>query len=143
MINNFANLSEGEVLLYQELFKPQSLKKKEYFVKSGDKNDKLAFIKKGLIRYFVLKNEEEATSKFTKEFEFIGEYQSFLGRGISIQNIEAIEDCELLTIDYNRLQRIYHETPSGNLIGRKVIEHRFNAMINQLMSIYAQSFRAV
>lgn len=139
MINTFANLSEEEVSLYQQLFKPQSLKKKEYFLKSGDKNDKLAFIKKGLIRYFVLKNEEEATLDFTKEFEFIGEYQSFLERGISIQSIQAVEDCELLTIDYNSLQRIYNETTNGNLIGRKVIEHRFNVMINQLMSIYMHS----
>ena len=136
VFNSIITLTSQEEHLFRELFKPQVLKKKAYFLESGHKNDKVAFLKKGLVRYFVLKNEEEATLEFTKEFEFIAEYQSFIEKSISIQSIQAIEDCELLVIDYDGLQRIYNETKNGNLLGRKVIEHRFNIMINQLLSIY-------
>jgi hypothetical protein len=74
--------------------------------------------------------------EFTKEGEFIAEYQSFVNKGISIQSIQAIEDCELLVISHKDLQHVFSATKNGNLIGRMVVEYRFNAMINQLLSVY-------
>jgi CRP-like cAMP-binding protein len=139
LFNYFTILDSEEEELFRQLFKPAVLKKNEFFLKSGDFNNKIAFIKKGLVRYFVLKEGEEATLEFTKEGEFIAEYQSFINRQESTQTIQAIEDCELLTVSYDGLQQIYNSTKSGNLLGRMVVEHRFNVMINQLLSIYRHS----
>lgn len=136
LFNHFVALDPEEEALFCKLFKPVQLKKNDFFLQSGELNNKIAFIKKGLVRYFVLKNNEESTLEFTKEGEFIAEYQSFINRQQSIQSIQAIEDCELLTITYEGLQQIYSSTRSGNLLGRMVVEHRFNVMINQLLSIY-------
>jgi len=136
VINQMTKLSEEGEDLFREVFKPKTLKKKEYFLEPGQKNDKAAFIKKGLVRYFVIKNEEESTLEFTEELEFVADYPSFISRNLSTQYIQAIEDCELLVTNYDGLQRIYNELDNGNLIGRMVLEHRFSRMMTQIFSIY-------
>lgn len=136
LLLHIAPLSKVELNAILASFKPKSLQKGEYFLQSGEVNKQLAFIVNGLVRYFVFKNNEEATFEFTPEGEFIGDYQSFSNNTPSLQNIQAIEPTELLVIDKKSVQEIFNESPHGNLIGRIIIEHRFDVMVNQLLSIY-------
>ncbi len=87
----------------------------------------------------MFKDEEESTFEFTKEGEFIADYQSFNNKMPSIQNIQAIEDCEMLIINYADVQTVFNTAENGNLIGRHIIEHRFDVMVNQLLAIYMQN----
>jgi CRP-like cAMP-binding protein len=142
LLNIFGSITEintEDEKMIRELFKPFKLNKNEFFLETNAHNDRIAFIGKGLVRYFVYKKDEESTLEFTKEGEFIAEYQSFTNRQKAIQSIQAIEDCELLVISYDDLQRIFKETKCGNILGRVVVEHRFNIMINQLLSLYMHS----
>lgn len=136
LFNTIQRLEASEEELICTLFKPAFLKKNEFFLQEGKFNNQIAFLRKGMIRYFVYKKGEESTLEFTKEGEFIGECQSFSNRKQSIQNLQAIEDCELLVISYVDLQYFFDISKNGNLIGRLIIEHRFNRMISQLLSIY-------
>ena len=117
-------------------FQLKQLKKGEYFLREGKIAKQIAFINSGLVRYFVHKNEEESTFEFTKEGEFIGDYQSFRHKAASMQNIQAIEDCELLCVSFEKLQQIFDQAENGNLLGRIIVEHRFDVMVGQLLSIY-------
>ena len=134
-----AKLEEEEVSLIRSCFKPFFLAKGAFFLKAGQINRYVGFLKKGLVRYFVYKDADEATFEFTKEGEFIADYQSFNSTTPSIQSIQAIEDCELLVINYPDVQRIFRTTKHGNLIGRHIVEHRFDVMVNQLLAIYMQN----
>lgn len=134
-VRNIVNIEPYEEILLADLFKPLSIRKGHHFLLSGKISKYLGFLTKGLVRYYVHKNDADATIEFTKEGEFVGDYQSFMGRTVSEQNIEAIEDCELLVIDYEGLQQIFNETRNGNLLGRIIIEHRFNIMLKQLLSL--------
>ncbi len=139
LLNQMVPLDKNETELIRSSFKPLNLKKGEYFLQSGEINKHVGFLAKGLVRYFVFKDDEESTFIFTKEGEFIADYQSFNNKTKSVQNIQAIEDCELLVIDYASVQHIFSVTPNGNLIGRLIIEHRFDVMVNQLLAIYMQN----
>jgi CRP-like cAMP-binding protein len=108
-------------------------------LKEGTVSRYVGFLHKGLVRYFVHKDGEESTFEFTSEGEFIGDYQSFRNATATIQNIQAIEDCELLIIDYPNIQNIYNTTKNGNLIGRQIITHRFEIMVNQILEVYMQN----
>lgn len=131
-------LEKMEADLICDSFKPMILKKGEFFLKEGTINNHIGFLNHGLVRYFVHKKGEESTFEFTKEGEFIGDYQSFRNSKRSMQNIQAIEDCKLLIIDYPTIQNLYQNTPHGNLLGRKLITHRFEIMVNQLLDVYMQ-----
>ena len=139
LINQITVLEEKEIELIKSSFKPLHLSKGDYFLETGEINKHVGFLHKGLVRYFVYKDEEESTFEFTKEGEFIADYQSFNNKTESVQNIQAIEDCEILIINFDNVQTIFNTTKNGNLIGRLIIEHRFDIMVNQLLAIYMQN----
>lgn len=139
LLNRIVLLNDVEQKIICERFKTLNLKKGDYFLQEGEVSKHVGFLHKGLVRYFVHKNEQEATFEFTKEGEFVSDYQSFNTQTPSLQNIQAIEDCELLIITQPDLQFIYQNTPSGNLLGRVILEHRFDVMVRQLMAIYMQN----
>jgi len=142
LINLFSQITEldkKEEELIKSSFKSFFLAKGTFFLRAGEVNKHVGFLQKGLVRYFVYKNDEESTFEFTKEGEFIADYQSFNNNTVSIQNIQAIEDCEMLIINYPSVQAIFNTTKNGNLIGRHIIEHRFDVMVNQLLAVYMQN----
>ena len=132
-------LEPQEEELFKHAFVPFSLKKNEHFLQATQVNKRLGFLCKGLVRYYVFKNEEEATLEFTKEGEFVADYGSFISKEPSIQNIQALEDCEFLIIDYDTLQQLYTISRNANLLGRVIIEHRFIIMVNQLLTVHRYS----
>lgn len=138
LISSIAKIEDNEIELIKESFKPLYLDKGDFFLEAGKINRHVGYLNKGLVRYFVYKDGEESTFEFTKEGEFIADYQSFNNKTISLQNIQAIEPCELLIINYADVQSIFRNIRNGNLIGRVIIEHRFSIMVNQLMAIYMQ-----
>jgi len=138
-LSQIADLDGEEIELIKTSFKPLSLPKGSFFLREGEVAKHVGFLQKGLVRYFVYKNDEESTFEFTKEGEFIADYDSFRNHKVSVQNIEAIEDCELLVINFQDVQTIFNTTKNGNLIGRHIIEHRFDVMVNQLLAVYMQN----
>ena len=139
LFNQITVLEEKEIELIKSSFKPLYLTKGDFFLEAGKINKHVGFLHKGLVRYFVYKDGEESTFEFTKQGEFIADYQSFNNKTESIQNIQAIEDCEMLIINFDNVQTIFNTTNNGNLIGRLIIEHRFDVMVNQLLAIYMQN----
>ena len=135
-LRQIAPLEIDEEQFFRSIFKEMHIKKGDFFLKAGEINNKLGFVNKGLIRYFVYKNDDESTIEFTSEGEFIAEYQSFLDNSEAIQYIQAIEDTTLLVTDNDSIQQLYNKTKHGNLIGRLVIEYRYNHLMKQLLSIY-------
>jgi CRP-like cAMP-binding protein len=138
-LSHITELDEQEVDLIKSSFKPFFLAKGSFFLRAGEVNKHVGFLNEGLVRYFVYKDDEESTFEFTKEGEFIADYQSFNNNTVSIQNIQAIEDCEMLIINYPNVQTIFNTTKNGNLIGRLLVEHRFDVMVNQLLAVYMQN----
>ncbi len=132
-------LEPQEEELFKHAFVPFSLKKNEHFLQATQVNKRLGFLCKGLVRYYVFKNEEEATLEFTKEGEFVADYGSFISKEPSIQYIQALEDCVFLIIDYDKLQQLYAISRNANLLGRIIIEHRFIIMVNQLLTVHRYS----
>lgn len=139
LVGQIAELDNMEVELIKSSFKPLSISKGTFFLRAGEVNKHVGFLDKGLVRYFVYKNDEESTFEFTKEGEFIADYQSFNNHSASLQNIQAIEDCDLLLINYPSVQNIFNTTKNGNLIGRHIIEHRFDVMVSRLLALYMQN----
>ncbi len=135
-LKTITTLESQEEELFLKAFKPHTIKKSEHFLQASEVCTKLGFLCKGLVRYYVFKNDEEATLEFTKEGEFVADYGSFISKEPSIQNIQALEDCEFLVIDYVELQKLYKISRNANLLGRIIIEHRFIIMVNQLLTVH-------
>lgn len=115
----FQYLSQFDFLSTQEVdhmiakFTYKTIKKNELFIKAGTVCDQLAFIQKGAVRAFSSDdNGLETTTCFSFENQFVTVYDSFISRGSAQKSIQALEDCDLLTINYTTFRQLAMEIPS-------------------------------
>ena len=110
-------------------FKEQTLKKGDFFVQKGKVCRQIAFINKGILRtYYLNEKGEETTSCFCTENNFTTSYKSFILQNASILSIQAMEETELLIIDYIDLQKLYGISPIWQNVGRVFAEKEYIIM---------------
>jgi len=138
-IANVVPLSERDKQVIQKLFERKEIAKDDYFVKEGQVCKHAAFILKGLMRFYINLNGEEKTYAFREEKKFVSNYQSFIPQIPSQQNIQALEDCEILTINYENLQKFYANVSHGERFGRLMVENIFIEILKELNSFYTDT----
>lgn len=105
---------------------PLKIPVKEYFLKEGTVCQQMAFIEKGELRMFYITEEgKEINVEFFFENDFVASYQSFLQQTNSKYYIQAISDCELITISHKTLQNAYANSPYWQKFGRIIAEKVF------------------
>ncbi len=124
-INQFIETSEEEKDLLERSFTYREVAKKFRLVDFGKVSTHIYFINKGIIRLFYPKEGEEITGYLFKENLFSSSYDSFLTQTPSSQILEAVEDCELLVISSEDMERLYAKIPSMHIFTRKMAEQRF------------------
>jgi len=130
-------LSSEEEELVSRLFTESVLKAGDYFLEEGKICRSVAFIEKGLLRYFVTQDGVEKTIYFSREGEWVCNYRSFLPVVPSDTSIQALEETVLWVVSYDGLQRFYREVAGGERFGRLAIEQVFLTSIEQVRSLYA------
>ncbi len=102
----FGVVKSDELKVISSLFKLTTVKKGEYFLKTGKQSDKLSFIQAGLMRVFVTTEEKEITQWISSKGYFVTDLSSFVFENPARWTIQALVDTELYTInrkDYNRI----------------------------------------
>lgn len=135
-IKQLISITNDEALLLSQLFIEKQLKKGEHFLNEGQVCRSLAMISAGLVRYYINEDGKEGTYYFSKEGEFVCDYESFLRQVPSSKNIQALEDTSLYIISYNGLQQVYRDLEEGERLGRIGIEQVFVSVLQQLTSFY-------
>ena len=135
-IRCYITVSPEEEAIVSQLFTELRLKAGEYFLREGHICRHVAFVAKGLVRYYINYDGLEKTIFFSREGEFVSEYQSFIPQVASGKNIQALEDTLLYVITRENLQRFYKEVREGERFGRLGIEDIFLAVSQQLDSLY-------
>jgi CRP-like cAMP-binding protein len=113
--------------------------KKEQLLRSGQVENYLSFIEKGIVRLYIPKNHDELTFGFVFEGAFVSAYDSFLTQKPSEYIVEAISETVLWRVSYSDLQDIYNHTSIGNTIGRKASETLFLIKSKRELSLLRDS----
>ena len=111
-INSYFGVQQKDLQTISILFKEELLKKGDYFLKTGKSCDKLSFIKSGLLRIYVDKEEKEITQWISSKGYFVTDLSSLVFNAPARWNIQALTDSELYTINKQDYQQI------GKLIAR-------------------------
>lgn len=88
------------------LFKPDQIKKNNFFIKSGEACDKLSFVESGFLRLFRIHEEKDITQWIFSKGYFIGDMPSLVFGSASRWSIQALTDISMFTIhkaDYERI----------------------------------------
>jgi CRP-like cAMP-binding protein len=101
---------------------PVTFRKGESLHRAGTVCNYIYFIKSGAVRGYIRDGKKDSTTWITVEGEMVTAIYSFLKQETSIENVQALEDCELLAISYTDLQRAYERFPGFNIIARFIYE---------------------
>jgi CRP-like cAMP-binding protein len=115
--------SEKELDLIDVYFEQKNLKKKEFLLKDDTICNFIAFISKGSIRHFHVKNGDEKTCDISFEKMWVTDFQSFTHNNISIMNLQAMEDTTFFLIRKPNLYKLYQECPIYETFGRLMAEN--------------------
>lgn len=106
--------------------KAEHLAAKTIMLRPGETARRIYYIKKGFIRSFFIDSEgREHTTGFAGTNQLITSTASFLLQQPGDGYLQALSDCELLSLSYHQLQSYYADFPQGNLIGRILVERHF------------------
>ncbi len=133
-VQTYFGVSNDELYRVSEFFKPATLKKNEYFLKSGRYSDRLGFVQSGIIREFVLVNEKEVTKWISTNGYFVVDLSSFVFQQTARWNIQALTDCELFVIHQKDYQQIGKAIPRWAELEKLFIAKCFTVLEDRVLT---------
>ncbi|TAF77498.1 MAG: Crp/Fnr family transcriptional regulator [Bacteroidetes bacterium] len=128
-LKQIASITDKEFDDTLSYFVEQNLKKGDFLIKQGKVCRQIAFIVKGTLRtYYFDDKAKEITACFCTENNLTTSYKSFILQEPSNLALQAIEDTQLLVIDYENLQKLYAKSTIWQTIGRTVAEREYIVM---------------
>jgi CRP-like cAMP-binding protein len=105
---------------------PRQTVRGEYLLKAGEICQHLYFIRKGAIRGYAKEGSKEITTWITAENEMVTSIRGLKLQQPSLENIQAIEACDLVMVRYDNLQFLYEHYIEMNIVGRKLLEQYYS-----------------
>jgi CRP-like cAMP-binding protein len=99
--------------------------KRKLLLKEGMVCEHIYFIVKGALRGFTREGQKDITTWITVENEMVSSILSLDERVKSIENIQALEKCELLALTLADLEVMYEQFPETNVLARKILQRYY------------------
>lgn len=128
---------EGKIL--ESKLVVEYFKKGETVLHIGDTCTTLRFINSGIARAYII-NEEGKDYTWSIFFNdknshminlFVIDYDSFVNQTPSALNIEALEDCEVISVAYEDIQFLYKNLKNGERFGRLMSQEAYSYLHKQ------------
>ena len=101
---------------------PHRLRKGELLVTAGEVCSAIYYVKRGILRGYVRDGIKDITTWITGETELVSSISSFDLQIPAVENVQAIEDCELVGLTYENMEYLYENFPEVNIVGRKILQ---------------------
>lgn len=101
---------------------PHRLRKGELLVTSGEVCSAIYYVKRGILRGYVKEGIKDITTWITGETELVSSISSFDLQIPAVENVQAIEDCDLVGLTWENMEYLYNNHPEVNIIGRKILQ---------------------
>ncbi len=138
LINKFATVSEAEYAVLEQKLKATSFDRNDCFIEIGQKNERLGFLHKGLLRsYYYDDNGNEVTTAFIQENVFFSELNSYQTDKPSERNIEALEPSEISILTSDDLLEVRDAISSWSVFERKYYELILKEKVNFQRKLYS------
>jgi len=140
-IAKYVKLNDIDWKLIQSKLKIKKFKKNEIIHHSGDISSATMFVNSGLARSYIL-DENGKDNTWSIHFNdnnattvnlFIGDYESFINQTPSQFTIEVLEDCEVVSLDYDDVQFLYDNTKIGNKFGRLIAQEAYTYLHHSII----------
>lgn len=133
ILDQIHELPEKSKLALQNNISEISFLKGHILLKANKVESNIYFIKKGLVRAYI-QRDNEVTFWFGKEGETVISMKSYVEEQPGYENIELLEDCELYELKTNNLKKLFSEDVHIANWGRKFAEKELIKTEERLIS---------
>ena len=120
-ISRYADLTNEELNLILPRIETREVPKRHLLVQTGEQEQYLNLVSKGVLRKYFLKGREEIITQLAKEGDLISSSVSFLSGQPSQYAIEALEPTIVYSLSRENLGQLYALSPRIERLGRIVI----------------------
>ncbi len=143
-ITTQVSIDEVSLVSILDCFEEVTLKKGEYFLKSGTLCRKMAFVDSGYLRMFDIADGKEVTLWIASAGRFVTSLSSFVFQSDNYWNIQAVTDCKLYVISRDRHAQLCKSQPKWLEFDNLLLAHSFalleQSMFSQLHTTARQRF---
>jgi CRP-like cAMP-binding protein len=125
VLNQLYPLSPEAQQYLRDHVTPCTVTKRKLLLKEGMTCEHIYFIVKGALRGFTREGQKDITTWITVENELVSSILSLDERVKSIENIQALEKCELLSLTLAELEVMYERFPECNILARKILQRYY------------------
>ncbi len=128
ILNGIGDLSPENLALSLPFWHRKSYNKADFFNQQHIVCKDLGIVLSGIFRiyYYDESTGEEKNIYFFSEEQFVVSFRSFVFQHPCRYYIQALEDAEILFINYENLQYLYENSKAWEKFGRNLAEHFFN-----------------
>jgi CRP-like cAMP-binding protein len=125
LLGSLHPLSADIVDFIQKKAAYKTVRKGKMLLKSGEVCHHLYFISKGAIRGFIKDEEKDITTWISIDNEIVTSISGLNDQAPSIENMQAIENAELLSLSFTDLETLYRDHLEFNIVGRKLLQRYY------------------
>lgn len=123
-----------------EHFEPTSFSRHDFFVVVGKVNTHHFFMTEGFMRAYTYNPEgEEVTTDFFNCNRPVFEPNSFITQTKSLENIQAITQCEGFLVSFEKSNELFHSIPAFREFGRRMLLNDFAGHKKRALSLITQT----
>lgn len=130
----FGVIQQNDLQIISSLFHLTTIKKGEYFLKTGKPCNKLSFIQSGLLRIFIATDDKEVTQWISTQGYFVTDLSSLLFESPARWTIQALTDSVLYTINSEDYKKIGTLVPQWHELEKLFIAKCFTILEDRIFS---------
>jgi CRP-like cAMP-binding protein len=117
-VNQFVSPNIEQMNEFYESFTFQEVKKNDFLINSGELCVDVWFVLNGILRHYLVDNNQEGTVWFSFSNDIVTEINSLISQQPTVHNIIAVTDCKLLKISRENLEAFYAKDCIWERFGR-------------------------
>ncbi|MCP9765407.1 Crp/Fnr family transcriptional regulator [Lacihabitans soyangensis] len=121
---------------FSEILTFKEIEKGETILQEGKINNLTHFIEEGFVRSFVIDvDDNEVTTELYGPSEFADNFLSFFRKTPSPETFQAITPCKVWVMDYETVQKHFHDFPEFREWGRLLLLSNFAKLQNRTINL--------
>ncbi|WCT13237.1 Crp/Fnr family transcriptional regulator [Mucilaginibacter jinjuensis] len=138
-LHQYFDISTDDCQTLASSFSAETIKKGEYFLRSGSPGKRLSFIQEGMLRIYVSRPGREVTQWISTKNSFVTDFDAFFYQNPSLRNVQALTDSRLLTISYEQYQSLSKKISAWNEFEKRFIGKCFIFMESRVFDLISLS----
>ncbi len=142
ILNSYSEISERAWSDLSKMLELESLKKGDFYTRDGRVCSRIGFINSGIFAAYY-KGEEGVRKvvyfNFVERNPIVSDFESFITNKPGRLTIQAIADCEILSISRDNLYRLYDKHPSIERMGRVLAEKHYLDSLERITIFQAEA----